>query len=41
MKIYLDAAYINEPEKQRATLLHLGGISLQEIYYNLPGTIPR
>nr|CAI5848076.1 unnamed protein product [Callosobruchus analis] len=37
MKIYLDAAYINEPEKQRATLLHLGGISLQEIYYNLPG----
>nr|CAI5852515.1 unnamed protein product [Callosobruchus analis] len=37
LKIYLDAANINEPEKQRATLLHLGGISLQKIYYNLPG----
>nr|CAI5858972.1 unnamed protein product [Callosobruchus analis] len=37
LNIYLDAANINEPEKQRATLLHLGGISLQEIFYNLPG----
>ncbi|XP_053617728.1 uncharacterized protein K02A2.6-like [Plodia interpunctella] len=35
--IYLDAAEITTPQKKRATLLHFGGIGLQEIYYNLPG----
>ena len=36
-EIYLLAANIDTPLKKRATLLHLGGLSLQEVYYNLPG----
>lgn len=35
--IYLEAADIQIPEKKRATLLHFGGPSLQDIYSNLPG----
>nr|CAI5867977.1 unnamed protein product [Callosobruchus analis] len=35
--IYLDAANIDNPSKKRATLLHVGGLGIQEIYYNLPG----
>ena len=36
-KIYLEAASIDSSTKKRATLLHFGGIELQEIFYNLPG----
>lgn len=35
--LYLEAADIVTPAKKRATLLVLGGMPLQEIYYNLPG----
>nr|CAI5854742.1 unnamed protein product [Callosobruchus analis] len=34
--IFICCKYRNS-EKKRATLLHSGGLSLQEIYYNLPG----
>ncbi|XP_056642618.1 uncharacterized protein LOC130449008 [Diorhabda sublineata] len=37
LQIYLDAASINDPKKRKATLLYFGGLSLQEIFYNLPG----
>lgn len=37
LEIYLLAANIDSPNKKRATLLHVGGLALQEIYYNLPG----
>ncbi|KAG6454310.1 hypothetical protein O3G_MSEX008647 [Manduca sexta] len=37
LSIYLLAANIDTPEKKRATLLHVGGLALQEVYYNLPG----
>lgn len=37
LQIYLEAVNITNPSKQRATLLVLGGIALQEIYFNLPG----
>lgn len=36
-EIYLEASNIKQPSTKRATLLHSGGSSLQEIYYNLPG----
>nr|CAI5862750.1 unnamed protein product [Callosobruchus analis] len=36
-ELFSSAANIETPEKKRATLLHSGGLSLQEIYYNLPG----
>ncbi|XP_045771272.1 uncharacterized protein LOC123871475 isoform X2 [Maniola jurtina] len=36
-EIYLLAANIETPVKKRATLLHVGGIALQEVYYNIPG----
>lgn len=34
--IYLDASSIVESEKKRASLLHFGGLGLQEIFYNIP-----
>lgn len=37
LSIFLEAADIISAQKKRATLLHFGGTSLQEIYYNLPG----
>ncbi|XP_071568172.1 uncharacterized protein [Temnothorax nylanderi] len=36
-ELFLQASNISDPTKQRATLLHCGGLALQEIYYNLPG----
>lgn len=36
-QIYIDAADITSASKRRSTLLHTGGVGLQEIYYNLPG----
>lgn len=41
LEIYLLAANIDSPNKKRATLLHIGGLALQEIYYNLPGPMQR
>lgn len=35
--IYLDAVSITDPKKKKATLLHFGGLGIQEIFYNLPG----
>src|SRR5436190_9827865 len=37
LEIYLLALNIDNPLKKRATLLHTGGLPLQEIYYNIPG----
>ncbi|XP_049886547.1 uncharacterized protein LOC126381031 [Pectinophora gossypiella] len=37
LEIYLQASNIDKPVKQRATLLHVGGLALQDIFYNLPG----
>ncbi|XP_013167322.1 PREDICTED: uncharacterized protein K02A2.6-like [Papilio xuthus] len=37
LQIYLEATDITVPAKKRAILLVLGGSSLQEIFYNLPG----
>lgn len=37
LRIYLDAASVEDPRKKKATLLHFGGIGLQDIFYNLPG----
>lgn len=36
-ELFATASSIDTPEKKRATLLHSGGLALQEIYYNLPG----
>lgn len=37
LEIYLFAANIDDPKKKRATLLHMGGQTLQDIYFNIPG----
>lgn len=37
LEIYFLAANIDTGAKKRATLLHIGGLGLQEVYYNLPG----
>nr|CAI5826433.1 unnamed protein product [Callosobruchus analis] len=37
LSIYHEAADIETPLKQRATLLHFGGSGIEDIYYNLPG----
>lgn len=38
VELFLLASNINNPVKQKATLLHCRGLALQEIYYNLPGS---
>ena len=35
-EMYLIAANITKTERKRATLLHMGGLPLQEIFYNIP-----
>lgn len=35
--LYLTATNVTTPEAKRALLLHMGGLPLQEIYYNIPG----
>ncbi|XP_045485658.1 uncharacterized protein LOC123689475 [Pieris rapae] len=35
--IYLEASNIDKDVKKRASLLHFGGIDLQEVFYNIPG----
>lgn len=37
LELYLIATNVTKPEAKRATLLHMGGLALQEIYYNIPG----
>lgn len=37
LELYLTATNVTKPEAKRATLLHMGGLALQEIYYNIPG----
>jgi len=37
LQIFLIAANIKDEETKRATLLHTGGLGLQEIFYNIPG----
>lgn len=37
LEIYLLALDIDKPANKRATLLHIGRLSLQDIYYNIPG----
>lgn len=37
LNIYLEAAGIETQAKKRASLLHFGGVELQEIFYNIPG----
>ncbi|XP_029166467.1 uncharacterized protein K02A2.6-like isoform X1 [Nylanderia fulva] len=37
LEIYLLALNIDKPANKRATLLHTGGLTLQDIYYNIPG----
>lgn len=36
LEIYLVAANIESSEKKLATLLHVGGLPIQDVYYNLP-----
>ncbi|CAH1995673.1 unnamed protein product [Acanthoscelides obtectus] len=35
--IYLEAANIDRDIKKRTSLLHFGGLDLQEVFYNIPG----
>ncbi|CAF4919524.1 unnamed protein product [Pieris macdunnoughi] len=35
--IYLEASNIDEDVKKRVSLLHCGGLDLQEVFYNIPG----
>lgn len=39
LEIYLSATNIDKPVKRRATLLHVGGLALQDIFYNIPGAL--
>ncbi|XP_060806004.1 uncharacterized protein K02A2.6-like [Amyelois transitella] len=38
LSIYLDAAGIDTSQKKKASLLHFGGLELQEVFYNIPDT---
>ncbi|CAH4000092.1 unnamed protein product [Pieris brassicae] len=35
--IYLEASFIDKDVKKRASLLHFGGLDLQDVFYNIPG----
>ncbi|GBP82290.1 hypothetical protein EVAR_86644_1 [Eumeta japonica] len=35
--IYLEASNIDKDVKKKASLLHFGGLDLQEVFYNIPG----
>lgn len=37
LNIYLQTTGITEAAKKRATLLHTGGLALQDVYFNIPG----
>ncbi|KAL7291197.1 hypothetical protein TKK_0015038 [Trichogramma kaykai] len=37
LSIFLTASNVEKPEKKRACLLHVGGLGLQDVYYNIPG----
>lgn len=37
LELYLTATNVTTAEAKRALLLHMGGLPLQEIYYNIPG----
>ncbi|XP_060808083.1 uncharacterized protein LOC132903525 [Amyelois transitella] len=39
LEIYLQATNTENPSKQRAILLHVGGLPLQEIFHNIPGAL--
>lgn len=39
LELYLTATNVTTPEAKKATLLHVGGLPLQEIYYNIPETV--
>lgn len=36
-ELFSTASNVDNAEKKRATLLHSGGLTLQEVYFNLPG----
>lgn len=38
-EIFITAANIQNPENKRATLLHTGGVALQDILFNIPGAL--
>lgn len=37
LDIYFQAVNICDSERKRATLLHTGGLALQDVYFNIPG----
>lgn len=37
LELYLIATNVTTPEAKRAMLLHMGGLALQEVYFNIPG----
>lgn len=37
LEIYFQAANIDTSAKKRASLLHIGGLALQDVYFNIPG----
>lgn len=41
LKLYLLDQEINDAEKRRNKLLHLGGTQLQEVAYNIPGAVAK
>lgn len=41
LELYLASEDINNPEKKRNKLLHLGGPQLQEVAYNIPDAIEQ
>lgn len=39
LTLYLEAEEITDPTKKKNKLVHLGGTQLQEVIYNIPGTL--